>query len=120
MYDSRTRMRTGTDPYWWANFPGDLDPIEHRVARGDDVPMYSQPAASAPIVERLSYDVVKVLADPDPSLPEDARWAQVELPDGRAGFVNDRLLYNPAGGFRMQFVRDGRGEWRLTVFIAGD
>jgi hypothetical protein len=107
-------------PYWWANFPGDLDPIPHRIARGDDVPMYSRPAASAPIVERLSYDVVKVLADPDPSLPDNERWAQVELPDGRAGFVNDRLLHSPAGGYRMQFIRNARDEWRMTVFIAGD
>ena len=82
--------------------------------------MYAQPQASAPVVERLSHDVVKVLADPDSSLPESERWAQIELPDGRAGFVNDRLLYNPAGGYRMQFVRDDRGEWRMTVFIAGD
>ena len=82
--------------------------------------MYSQPAASASIVERLSYDVVKVLADPDSSLPGDERWAQVELPDGRAGFVNDRLLYNPAGGYSMQFIRNVRDEWRMTVFIAGD
>jgi len=108
-----------TYPFWSDGFPDqDLDSFYHMVVRRENVPMYATPRADAPVIERLSYEIVRRVIDQ--SKPLDEAWTQIALLDGRTGAVRTSDLYNPTFGYRMTFVRSANGTWVLGAFLAGD
>jgi hypothetical protein len=100
-------------PFWARPFADDFDRLGHLVVRGSNVPMYSRPRAGGRAVATLSYDVVK-------SVDDQPNWTEIELQDGRRGFVRAESLYDLAFGPRMAFSRTADGRWVLGEFIAGD
>jgi hypothetical protein len=108
-----------TYPFWFDRFPDqDLTRFDHLVVRRENVPMYATARADAPVVERLSYEIVKLRIDPTRS-PNDT-WTDIALLDGRTGAVRSSDLYYPAADYRLTFGRLSSGRWVLGSFLAGD
>jgi hypothetical protein len=107
-----------TYPFWSDWFiDQDLDPLHHMVVRRTNIPMYASARAGAPVVERLSYEVVRLVIDQ--TKPPNDTWTDIALLDGRTGVVRSRDLYSPIG-YRMIFVHISDGRWVLGAFLAGD
>lgn len=108
-----------TYPFWSERFPDqDLHRFNHMVVRRENVPMYASARRGAPIVDRLSYEIVRLVIDP--TKPPNDRWTDIALLDGRTGAVRSRDLYYPAADYRMTFGRQSSGKWVLASFLAGD
>jgi hypothetical protein len=101
-------------PYVYARWPERFDSFECAAIVGRNVRVRSAPRIDAAIVTALSYSIVRlrnVAADGD-------EWSQVELGDGRTGYVWHAYVRSPVDD-RTLFNRiDGR--WRMTAFVAGD
>lgn len=95
---------------------------------GQDVNVRAEPGTSAPIIGRVSNEIVKFDRDRFESLPERMKqemvswnlngWTPVILPNGRRGYVSNRYAYKPLER-RAIFVKSG-GNWQLRGFVAGD
>lgn len=101
-------------PYVFSRWPADLDSFEHAAVLGRQVAVRSGPSATAPILTRLTHDIVKI---PPPG-KGDAAWVKIITPGGRRGYVAARDLRGPTD-YRACFKRV-KGNWRMTVFVAGD
>jgi hypothetical protein len=100
-------------PYVYSNWPERLDSFECAAIIGTNVRLRSEPRLDASIVTSVSYSIVRLL---EPA--GDQLWSQVQLGDGRRGYmwhayvrrpVDHRALFNLVGG-----------RWRMTAFVAGD
>ena len=100
-------------PYVFAMWPETLDAFEFVAVIGTNVNVRSEPSITAPIVARLSHEVVR-LAEGRPA----TTWLKVALADGTAGYVNERYLRSPID-YRASFVRND-DRWMLRFFAAGD
>lgn len=115
---------SGTDryfgaPYTFTRFPENLDAFTHAVIVGRSVRAHSRPAASAPVVATLTYDIVR--ADYENSVrdgDDDYAWLRITTPAGRPAFVQARNIRSPID-YRAIFTRSN-GRWMMTSFIAGD
>jgi hypothetical protein len=95
-------------PFWFGcGEPGEV------VVVGAGVRARSRPSDAASVVAVVSYAILK---GSEPDGPNS--WAQVELKDGRHGFVAARFVRSPIG-YRAHFAKTD-GSWRLVAFIAGD
>jgi hypothetical protein len=97
-------------PYLSSHMPAETDLFDSGVARAGAT-LYSAPDAMEE-GQRLAWhilDGVQELA---------GGWVRVHLVDGRSGYLRDQDFVSPAG-YRAHFEKRA-GEWRLTVFIAGD
>ena len=107
-------------PYAFARFPEDLDAFAHVVVTSVAAPVRAQPAADAPILETLRYDIVR--RDEKGGAPATtgtrAEWVRVLTPTGKSGYLHDRDLRGPTD-YRACFHKDA-GQWLLTTFVAGD
>lgn len=103
-------------PYWTERLT-DLDSYDYSIARNENVPLYTAPKADAAIVERLSYDVVKHVEKYSQGPLEG--WEEVQLMDGRRGFIREGDLYRRTG-LRMWFAREDDGSWILRNLVSGD
>lgn len=109
-------------PYWAAAFPADLDAFGYGVIIGEGVRVRAAPSTDAGVLGALSYDVVRVLdffphlSGPEGAVPEG--WVQVELADGRAGYVDERYVGSAVGWRAVFHEVDGR--WVVTSLLAGD
>lgn len=92
----------------------DCDPFETVFVTGHDVAARAKPVSDARIVARLSYDVLRM--DAEAYSGED--WYPVHLPAGGKAFVSETDA-RMAVDYRARFEKIG-GNWRMTVFIAGD
>jgi hypothetical protein len=108
-------------PYVYSRWPEDLDAFQHLAVLRGDVTVRSRPSSSAPIIDRLSYDIVK-RGDGDPGVerrPDGPRaWQPVITPRGRKGYVQALFLRSP-GDYRAHFRQAG-DQWRLDMLVAGD
>jgi hypothetical protein len=105
-------------PYVYAALPNDVpaaidDEGVPWAIVGDHVPMRAQPQPTARVTAYLSWELVKTgtwYDDPQRHL----LWAQVHLPDGRAGWVQEAQIRN-ATDYHVCFAKiDGR--WLMTQF----
>lgn len=105
-------------PYTSSAFPDELDAFEYLCVIGANIPLRSQPDERAPIVTRLSYDLVR-LANPAAGFgPTEKPWVQVTTDSGRRGYLPRRWVRSPIG-YRATFEKRG-GRWQMTTFVAGD
>ena len=102
------------------------DPFSDVYIVGENVQVRAQPRADSPVIDVVSDEVVK--ADP----AELARltqqqqqeqqtvegWQPIVTSTGKRGYVSSRYAYYPAG-YRARFEHQ-QGDWKMTVFIAGD
>ncbi len=108
-------------PYVFQAFPEDLDVFKHRVVIGKNVNLRKDGSANAPVVAALSYNIVKV--DEENSIEGRGKdgvmdWYAVETLGGKKGFVKAEYVRSPVD-FRAGFEKI-KGEWKMTIFIAGD
>lgn len=101
-------------PYVSSRWPDAVDGFEHVALVGSHVRIRAAAGEQAPVLETLSYAILRLRGNSYPQRP----WTAVELPDGRAAFVASDLVRSPIE-YRAEFRRiDGR--WRMTIFIEGD
>jgi hypothetical protein len=101
-------------PYTWVvELPESADPFETHFVTGDGVALRSQPSQSGEVITRLSYDIVTML-DYDDS----KTYQKIRLIDGTTGFAHSDYLRSSVG-YRAFFTSDN-GQWKMTMFIAGD
>ena len=89
----------------------ECDPFETLVAVTDKAPVYSAADASSPVLTHLYHDVVTLVKYATP-------WHQVQLADGRSGYVTFPDFRSPIG-YRAHFEKR-EGHWWMRIFIAGD
>lgn len=102
-------------PYVFSRWPDDRDAFEYSAVIGRGVALRSGPSLSAPVLTRLTYDLVKV---PSRGADGDGAWVKVIAPSGKPGYVSGRYLRSPID-YRACFKKAG-GKWRMTVLVAGD
>ena len=101
-------------PYTWtAEYPDEIDPYDVYFVVTADVPMYSADNMASAILAHLSYNVV-ALSEWD----DDAALQVITLPDGQAGYIENKHLRALLD--RRAIFEKREGEWQMTYFIAGD
>ncbi|KAF3890046.1 MULTISPECIES: SH3 domain-containing protein [Nostocales] len=102
------------------------DPFTDVYIVGENINVRAQPRNDSQVIGVLSDEVVKS----DPSgfsrLTQQQRqeqqtfegWQPIITPTGQRGYVSSRYAYYPAG-YRARF-ENKQGQWKMTVFIAGD
>jgi hypothetical protein len=112
---------TFTAPYTTQKWPEDedLDEFEHAAVIEEGVRVRSEPNIRGSVIQTLSFDIVSVTNWQNKGSRTDPRkWVEVQLTDGRKGFVSDEYLRGPVG-YRAYFEKKN-GRWVMTAFIAGD
>lgn len=97
------------------------------VITGKNVNLRDGPDTASPIKSKLTYDVVwyldgdqygKTRSGANPF--GDPEWYQIETYDRQQrGWVNWRYIYSPMD-YRMFLFKDGKGNWKISAFLAGD
>lgn len=108
-------------PYSFDSFPEDLDAFEHFVIFGSNVNLRESPDSDSRIVDRLSYNVVKLEADLLGKSGDTGKmggWRKVKTLGGLSGFVKSEFVRSPID-YRAGFEKK-RGIWKMVAFIAGD
>jgi len=111
-------------PYTFGGFPTDLDSFEYSVIFGSKVRLRRSGGLDAPIVEELSFNIIKVdfensvrskgSSDDDPQYD----WLKITTLGGKTGFVKAEFVRSPID-LRAGFEKK-RGVWKMVFFIAGD
>ncbi len=100
-------------PYVYSTWPEDIDAFSYVAIVGDRVAVRAEPSARSALVTTLSYALVPV-----GSAGEKDGMTEVQLADGRRGFVASRFLRSSVG-HRALFSK-ANGQWQLAAFVAGD
>lgn len=102
-------------PYIYASFPDDLDGTVYAAVTGENVRLRAKPDASSKVLGQLSFNIVKTIYNDGTS---NAKWVEIETLGGKRGWVSTDYVRSPIG-YRACFAKIG-GEWKLTIFVAGD
>lgn len=108
-------------PYTFTSFPNDLDGFEYFAIFGNNVNLRERPAADSAILDRLSYNVVKIEDSGTvmkPGSSDEADWYKIVTLGGKTGFVKAEYVRSPID-YRAGFEKKG-GQWKMVTFIAGD
>jgi hypothetical protein len=108
-------------PCVYTRWPEDVDAFTHVAVIRRDVTVRARPASDAPILARLSYDIVQVgtgdpIVEPHPEGPR--TWRAIVTPQGKKGYVQALFLRSPID-YRARFIGSGR-QWRMDLLVAGD
>jgi hypothetical protein len=106
-------------PYTYSKFPDAIDSFNHGVILRANVELRSKPSVHAPVMTRLSHDIVKVPSwqSAKDESHNDVHWLRVIARAG-AGYVRTTDIRSPSD-FRACFARkDDR--WLLRWLVAGD
>jgi hypothetical protein len=93
--------------------------LQEGVILGKAIRVRARPDTTAPVVDVLSYDRVKM--DYSRSVPPNTdhpAWARVTTPISKGGYVPGRAIRSVVD-YRARFVKR-RGRWVMMTFIAGD
>jgi hypothetical protein len=110
-------------PYVSTKFPDELDALKSVVITDSDVPVRAEPNSTAPIIDRLSYDIVSHLsrgrgASWDTIEGEEYQWWRIETPSGEAGYVWGKYARRPIDMWVCFDKSDGH--WLMTSWASGD
>jgi hypothetical protein len=106
-------------PYPYSAYPvpppaalrGELEPV---VVTARSVPLRARPDHAADTVALVGYELVKYVGGPDPPAP---LWYEVEVADGRRGWIESDSVRDPTD-YHACFVKiDGR--WEMSAFSRG-
>jgi hypothetical protein len=104
-------------PYTWtAKTPEDADAYKTYFVTGSNVLLRSAGNSEAPIITRLSYNIVYSVYSDEWDL--DADYLPIRLPDGQAGYLSSQYLRSQID-YRASFLKLD-GKWQMVMFIAGD
>lgn len=102
-----------TIPWLFAQDLGETDPYAALLVMDEDVPVLTEPKASAERLDTISWDLVEVSGyDPD------ARFQEIKVADGGTGFIATDKLRSVIDYRLVASSRNGR--WRITSLLAGD
>lgn len=102
-------------PYIFSRWPEEIDAFQHVAVLGTDVRVRAEPDLSSRVLATLSFDIVPLA---DGAVPGRGEWTAVKLRDGRTGHIASRYIRSPIA-HRAFLTRKG-GQWRLSLFVAGD
>lgn len=102
-------------PYVYSTFPWPVPSGygDSWVVLEADVPVHQGPDGSAPVLARLSHELVRAGGAVGP-LPHGPFWVSVELPDGREGYVRDAQIRSPTD-YHACFAQI-EGRWQMVRF----
>ncbi len=92
---------------------GRRDPFSTMLVLGEKVPVLAAPAADAPRLGEVSWDLVRISA-----LQPGAPFQQIMLPDDRTGFIASDALRSPVD-YRLT-ASSRNGKWSITSLLSGD
>lgn len=102
-------------PYLVWRFPRELARETHAVVIRDEVPLRQSPSLKAPVVEILSFDIVRPLGPPVSG--EDLnQWIPVQALDGKTGYLTAHDVMSPLMAHAQFARRDGH--WMMTALEA--
>ena len=113
-------------PYAYTTFPPDheLSYIDYLVITGSNVPIRAEPNSTAPIIDHLSYDIVKYLwrgwagKGWDTIGGELYQWLRIETPSGETGYVWGKEAWGPADTHVCFHETDG--QWMMRAWTSPD
>lgn len=108
--------REFTAPYVHSTWPPAVDAYRSAAVTGADVRLRAQPSRTAPVRQRLDFDIVQYTGQEREA--EGIRWCEIALADGTTGWVAARYLRH-ALAYRLGFIRTAAG-WRIRFFVSGD
>lgn len=102
------------------------DPYMDVHILGENVNVRAEPQENSPVIETLSNELVQADSSGYDRLTEQQReaietsdgWRPIITPSGKRGYVSSRYAYLPVG-YRARFENKD-GQWKMTIFIAGD
>ena len=116
---------TFTSPYLFSAMPEDLDQFEYHAIFGNNVNLRERPSPDARVIDRLSYNIVKI---DEPSAIKrktgtgesdwEYEWHKVVTLGGKKGWVKAEFVRSPID-YRAGFEKK-RGVWKMVFFLAGD
>ncbi len=121
-FSKENRTKLFVAPYTFSDWPDDIDGFEYMVIFGNNVNLRERPGIDSRVIERLSYNVVKI--DANASTTGDAgdegafKWYKLSTLSGKTGFVAAEFVRSHID-FRAGFEKK-RGVWKMTFFLAGD
>ncbi len=117
--EGRDRLNYFSAPYTYSSWPDDIDGFEYHAIFGSNVNLREGPSMDAKVLDKLSYNVVKV-ADDMAQIRSEGKpeWYKVETMGGKVGYVNSEFVRSHID-YRAGFEKK-RGVWKMTFFIAGD
>ena len=124
-FDRGGRNLTFTAPYLFSMMPEDLDQFEYHAIFGNNVNLREKPEPDARVVDRLSYNIVKIdepAAIKRKTGPGESDWVyewhKIETLGGKKGWVKAEYVRS-AVDYRAGFEKK-KGVWKMTFFLAGD
>jgi hypothetical protein len=99
--------------------PTGTDSLKFLAIAREDVAVYLEPRLTAPIVAKLSYDVVRTIPNSqvvDRSDSKFSSWTKIKTPEGNEGYVSDSDVRGP-----MDYgicLRKINGTWLITRLAA--
>lgn len=102
-------------PYVYSKWPGDFEAFDYVAVTGKNVKVREKPSMDGKVLEYLSYEVVKKYSDMGSDTGE---WVKIFTPSGKTGYVSTKFSRSPID-YRACFKKF-KGQWRMTVFVAGD
>jgi len=111
-------------PYMFSKFPDDYDSYTFAAVTGKKVNVRKSADRNSPVIETLSYEIVKIINAPDYDTKEEiietkrGVWVNIQTSSGNNGYIFSYYIHSPIG-YRTIFEKQD-GKWILTVFIAGD
>jgi hypothetical protein len=97
------------------------DVVDWSYPRKPGLQARATPAASAPVVETLGLDLVRVLGfegKPDAADPSRTAWTRIATPGGKTAYVPPDSLLSPLVD-RLCFRKDAAGAWRIVGYVGG-
>ena len=124
-FDHEGRTPMFVAPYIFTAMPEDLDQFEYHAIFGNNVNLREKPSADARVIDRLSYNIVKIdepAAVKRKTGPGEwdwtSAWHKVETLGGKKGWVKAEFVRSPVD-YRAGFEKK-RGAWKMVFFVAGD
>lgn len=102
-----------------ARLPKGADPLDYEAIIDKDVPLRSEPNPTAPVVTRMTYDVVKVNTAASTARSSETGttvWVNITTLTGQTGYVLDKSIRGPSD-YQACFRKVGRN-WLMTQLAA--
>ncbi len=110
-----------TAPYVHTTFTQGYDPNEYAVVTGQGVRMREKPSRSSRNLATLSYDIVRLLPNPNPRRERIGKerhpWIKVQMENGTEGYVYGKYVHSPVD-YRASFEKVG-DNWKMFLFLKG-
>jgi hypothetical protein len=108
-------------PYVYRKFPQELDPFEYLVITSTDVKVRAEAKSTAPVIETLSYDIVRLESigyiEPEETIGGERHpWWRIVTPSGKTGHVWGKYARRPID-LEVCFKKID-GQWMMASLVA--